>query len=489
MFSKKSLVKGIWFKSIGWKLTLWYASLFMLSILLISFFLYQRLEFQLHQEVDLFLADEMNEFRQFVIEHQDNLPLIERQMQRESAAIRKHYQMYYGILDAKGKTILQSSEFHLPVSKSRSVDSSILVDSDVKEYEINDEKDTYVVRIATRSIQSQNDFICYLQMGMNLARIEKTLSNYCKNILLISPMFFILSLAGGLFLARRNLKPISHIIQTVSRITVSNLKERLPMRGTGDELDGLAQTFNQMIERLDQAYQKLSQFSVDVAHELRTPVTSLIGEIEVALSRESLPKEYRTVLSSNLEELTRLMSLVNNLLFLSKNENPEQVKDRKTIELNEIAHDIAELFKPVAEETNVTLSTDILPIPIYISGDKWRIEQLISNLLDNAIRYNRPGGSVIVSLNQNERYAELIVRDTGVGISEEEQAKIFDRFYRADPSRSWNSGGFGLGLNIVKSAVEDYSGTISVDSQLGKGSTFTIKLPLQSHFRSSILKP
>lgn len=482
MSSKKNLLKGVWFKSIGWKLTIWYASLFLVSILVISFFLYQKLEFQLYQEVDLFLADEMNELEQFVIEHQDNLPLIERQMERESSAIRKHYQMYYGILDAKGKTILQSSEFHLSISEGRSVKSPILVDSDVKEYEISNEKDTYVVRITTRPIQSQNEFIRYLQVGMNLARIEKTLANYRRNILLTLPGFLILALAGGHFLARRNLKPISHMTQTTSRITASNLKERIPLRGTGDELDGLAQTFNRMIERLDQAYQELSQFSADAAHELRTPLTSLIGEIEIALSQKCSSEEYITVLSSNLEELTRLNRLVNNLLLLSQGERLEQTKETKLIELNEIVRDMAELFEPVAEENKVKLSTDIQPIPLCIRADKWRIEQLISNLLDNAIRYNHPEGSVAVSLRQNEHYAQLIVSDTGVGISAEEQAKIFGRFYRVDPARNRNSGGFGLGLNIVKSVAESYAGGVSVKSQLGKGSTFTVKLPLQRSF-------
>lgn len=485
MFSGKNLFKITRFKSIGWKLTLWYAFLFLISIIFISFYLYQRLEHQLYREADFFLYEEIREFNEFVANHADDLSSIEHQMLEESAAIRKHYQMYYSILNEQGEIILQTSEIQPFIRNMRTVASLYLPNSNVKEYKVVEGKDVYTIRLATQPLQGQNGSIYYVQTGVNLERIETTLSNYRKNILLILPIFFILSSVGGFFLVRRSLKPISQITRMASRITASNLGERLPIRGTNDELDKLAQTFNKMIERLDQAYRKLSQFSIDAAHELRTPITSLIGEIEITLSRQYSVEEYRNILTSNLEELTRLVVLVNNLLFLSKDERTEQAKD--TIELNGIARDITELFRPVAEENGLNLSSDILSVSLYVMGDKWRIEQLISNLLDNAIRYNHPGGSVTVLLRQNEDYAELIVEDTGVGISEDEQTKIFDRFYRVDPSRSRNTGGFGLGLNIVKSIVESYSGAISVTSQLGKGSTFTVKLPLQKTF--SVIRP
>ncbi|MGA1826195.1 MAG: heavy metal sensor histidine kinase, partial [bacterium] len=475
---KKLVFKTKWFKSISLKLALWYMSLFLALSLILSILLYQRLKYQLYEEVDFFLADEMNEFNQFVSEHQNNLTLIERQMQLDSVAIRKHYQMYYSILDKSGTVVLQSSEFQLSGLDSKIGNSSVLPNNDVKEYEVTDKENRYCVRIFTRQFQGKNEFISHLQVGMNLTRIEKTLSNFRRNILMTLPVFFFLSFIGGLLLARRNLRPISQMINTVSRITTTNLKEKVPLRGSEDEVDKLAQTFNNMIERVSQAYEKLSQFSSDVAHELRTPLTSLMGEIEAVLTDKKSYGEYHAVLMSNLEEISRLQSLVNNLLFLSKVDDVTHVKETEIVNLNNIILDIAELFEPVADEKQICFSKEITSTSLYIQGLKWQIEQMIYNLLDNAIRYNRLGGVVIISLKKSGDCAEIAVKDTGIGISNEKKEKVFDRFYRENSSRTQNIDGFGLGLSIAKSIVEAHSGRISVSSQLGEGSTFTVTLLL-----------
>ncbi len=330
----------------------------------------------------------------------------------------------------------------------------------------------------TKQFQNQNEFISQLQVGMNLTRIEKTLSNFRKNVLITLPVFFLLSFIGGLFLARRNLRPISQMINTVSRITAANLREKVPLRGAGDELDKLAYTFNNMIERVSIAYEKLFQFSSDAAHELRTPLTSLIGEIESVLSKEEFYEEYRAVLMSNLEEISRLSQLVNNLLFLSRVDGHLQVKDQQTIELNTVIRDVSEIFEPVADEKEIVFSKDIIAAPLYIKGEKWQIKQIVYNLLDNSIRYNRPGGRVVIILKKSERCAEISIKDTGIGISDENKEKVFDRFYREDSSRTRNIEGFGLGLSIVKSIVEAHGGKILVSSRLGEGSIFTVRLPL-----------
>lgn len=479
MYLKENLFKGMWFKSIGWKITVWYAMFFLISSMLVSFYLYRRLEFQLYQEVDFFLSDEMNEFQQFVIEHQDKMPLIERQIQKESVAIRKNYQMYYGVLDREGKVILQSSELKPFITNSCRVNSSLFAASEIEEYAMLDVKSRYFVRVITQPFQNESVLVGFLQTGMNLTRIKNTLLHYQRNILLTLPLFFIISFVGGFFLARRNLKPLAIMNRTVSSITASNLKERLPIKGVRDEIDRLAQTFNQMIERLEQSYQKISQFSTDVAHELRTPITTLIGEVESALLKKHSSEDYRLVLLSNLEELSRLKCLVNNLLFLAQTENLEHVGCMQSLELNTIVFDIAELFKPVAEENGISFKVDIWPQPLYIKGDKSRIEQAVSNLLDNAVQYNCKGGSIIVSLQKKNQYAELNIQDTGIGMAELEQNKIFNRFYRISSACSRNPRGIGLGLSIVKSVVLFHSGNLCVNSQLGKGSIFTVQFPLQ----------
>ena len=469
-------MKKKWFKSIGWTLTVWNASLIMIFAVSFSIYLYKKLESQLNTEVSIFLNNELAEFNQYVSENRENLELVKRQINEESSAMRKYYQMYYALLDSDGQVILQSTDFQPNLSQMRSSHKSALLETEVQDFGLQAGGDAHHIRILTKPLSKKGKTIYYTQVGLNLSRTEKTLVKYRHNILYALPAILALSLAGGYMLARWNLRPISHMAETAGRITVSNLSERLHLRGTGDELDELAGVFNNMVERIDQAYQKLSQFSADAAHELRTPLTSLIGEVEIALSQERTEEEYKNILASNLDELTRLMRLVNNLLLLSQSDKEEKVKTEQ-IEINSIVRDITEIFDPVAEEKQITLKINMPLDPIYIAGDRWRMEQLISNLLDNAIRYNKCGGAVEVSLSQDDRWARLVVRDTGLGIPPSEQEKIFDRFYRLDSSRSRESGGFGLGLNIVKSIVQAHNGTISLESQEGVGSAFIVQLP------------
>ncbi|MFA5260237.1 MAG: heavy metal sensor histidine kinase [Candidatus Omnitrophota bacterium] len=464
--------------SFGLKITLWYVLLFLISSIVISLCLYHQLKFQLYEEVDLFLADEMNEFKQFVSEHHQSLSLIESQMQKESLAMRKDYQMYYGVLDSRRNAVVQSSELPLQNPEVQDVKSSVFPKLDVKEHKIYGKKNNYVVRLLTQKVHSQNEFIRYLQVGMNMTRIEKTLINFRKNIMITVPIFFVLSLAGGFILAHRNLKPVSQMIKTASRISGSNLEERLPVRGTGDELDKLAQTFNNMINRIQEAYQKLSQFSSDVAHELRTPITSLMGDIEAVLSHASSLEKYRSVLTGNLEELARLKQMVNSLLFLSREANSKDTESNTILELNSLVRDIVELFEPVAKEAENNYRYEIPAEPIYIKGEKSRIEQIVSNLIDNAIRYSYQGGDIFVKLAKNGPHAEIIVEDKGIGIPDADKPRIFDRFYRSDPSRSRNTGGFGLGLSIVKSIVDSYNGHITFISAINQGTKFSVILPV-----------
>lgn len=472
--------------SFGLRITLWYVMLFLISSIVISLCLYHQLKLQLYRQVDFFLTDEMNDFKQFVLEHQQDLSLIENQMQKESVAIRKDYQMYYSALDARGNTVVQSSELSLQMPDARSVKSTVFPKADFKEYKVYGEKNNYSVRILTQAFQSQNEFIRYIRVGMNLTRVEKTLIDFRRNIMITVPIFFILSLGGGFIFAHRSLKPVSQMIKTASHISASNLEERLPIRGTGDELDRLAQTFNNMIDRIKEAYQKLSQFSSDVAHELRTPITSLMGEIESVLSHKSPPQNYRHVLTSNLEELGRLKQLINSLLFLSQASGSNDSMSAAGIELNSLVRDIVELFEPVAKDAGNNYTYEISPQPVYFKGDKCRIEQVVSNLIDNAIRYSYPGkGEIFVRLRKSGTNAEIIVEDKGIGIPDEDKTRIFDRFYRSDPSRSRYTGGLGLGLSIVKSIVDSYKGNITFKSAVNQGTTFTVSLPAyEAHFKN-----
>lgn len=463
------------FRSIRWKLALLYSILFIISISLISIFLYYKIKNELYKEVDYFLADEIEEFSTFVIEHHHNAVEIQEQIQNEASALRKHYRMYYALLDENKEVIFQSSFFeHLPEQQTHII-SPAVPSLNLVEIQIDDNDTPYKVRIATKRVTINNHVQYYVQVGMNLVRIHKTINGYKKNIFLVTPILLFLALFGGIFLASKYLKPITNISNTISRITSLDLKERIELRETGDELDQLSEKINEMFDRLEESYQRISSFSFDVAHELRTPLTILIGEVEVALTNKKSQKEYIALLESNFEELKRLIQLVNNLLFIAQSENVKNLSLEK-VNLSLILKDMIELYQPVIEEKFLFLNTKIKE-NVIINGNTSSLEQLITNLVQNAIQYNKKNGSINIELSQSDRHAVLKVSDTGIGIEKDQYHKVFDRFYRTDLSRNRHKGGTGLGLSIVKAIVNSYGGSVSVSSIVNKGSIFTVRIP------------
>jgi heavy metal sensor kinase len=289
------------------------------------------------------------------------------------------------------------------------------------------------------------------------------------------PLVFLIAMSGGLFLARRSLAPLARITSSAKDISVSNLDKRLPLRNTGDELDELAQAFNDVFARLQTSYQKIVQFTADASHELRLPITTIRGEAEVVLERERSIDEYKRVLTSIIEEFDRLGKLINSLLILSRSDSGQGQSEFQRVNLAQLLTKVCEFFAVVAESKTVSLrlQTDV----VLVKGDKTDLECLFSNLIDNAIKYTPVGGWVEVSTEQRDGFALVLVKDSGIGISPKDQQRIFDRFYRVDKSRSRALGGVVLGLSICKSIVEAHGGKIELHSQLGMGSTFIVWLP------------
>lgn len=479
MFSVKQPLKKLGFKSVSWKLTFWYAAIFLISVLLIAFYLHHRLKTQLYEEVDFFLSDEMAEFTHHVSELWPVQKAIKEQIAQETSTLRKHYQMYYAVLDAEQNPIIQSTKF-TPAREEKEIGSSVFDDFQIIQYRIDETTDTYPIRVHTKSLKLAGDTELILQVGLNLKRTIKTLDDYKENFLFVMPFMLFAAIAGGYFMARRNLRPLRQLRDTANRISLTNLKERIPRRGTADELDQLTETFNRMIDRLDEAYKRISQFSTDAAHELRTPLTAVLGELEVVMTRTRNPEDYRTAIQSIFDELTRLSKLVNHLLFISQSEKEEIEQEMKYLNLAEIVEDIAETFRPLAEESKLHMNLKLPDQPIWIRGVKWRIEQMISNLLENAIYYNRPEGEIRIKIDGLNALAVLEVCDSGIGIDEDIQNKIFDRFYRAASSQRHAHKGTGLGLSVVRSVVQSHDGTINVESTVNQGTCFRIEFPLQS---------
>jgi heavy metal sensor kinase len=291
----------------------------------------------------------------------------------------------------------------------------------------------------------------------------------------VLPFGVLLAGAGGWLLARRALRPVDHMSRTAQRISGERLSERLQVVGNGDELDRLAQTINDMLGRLDDAFLQMRQFSADASHELQTPLTILKGEMEVALRTPRSPEEYRRVLKSGLEEIDRISHLVDGLLLLSRADAGVLKLDLRPVDLKALLHDVREQMRVVADEHSVSLQTKS-PRPVTALGDREHLRRLLLNLVDNAIKYTPAGGSVTLSLQSDNNWASLVISDTGIGLSGDEMKHVFNRFHRVTETRSEDVRGVGLGLSIAQSIAVAHGGRIHIDSAPGKGSTFTILL-------------
>jgi heavy metal sensor kinase len=281
-------------------------------------------------------------------------------------------------------------------------------------------------------------------------------------------------LGGGWILTSRALQPVHEISKTATQISGGDLSQRINVADTDSELGQLANLLNSTFSRLEAAFAQQKQFTADAAHELRTPLAVIISETQTALQRPRSPEEYRETVEACLETAQRMRALTHSLLELARFDAGQESIAREPFDLAEVAKKCATDAEKIARERNVRIVIELDPAPA--SGDAARIAQVISNLLTNAIHYNKPGGEVHVTTRAENGAALLAVKDTGQGIAAEALPHIFERFYRVDPSRTHGAGHSGLGLAISKAIVEAHNGTISVESAVGEGATFTVRI-------------
>jgi heavy metal sensor kinase len=309
-----------------------------------------------------------------------------------------------------------------------------------------------------------------------LEYVQASMQNLLLILLISVPTLIFVAGLAGYFLAGKALKPIRDIATTTRHITANNLDERITVEVAKDDIGQLSQTINDMLDRLSQAFLKVTQFSADASHELRTPLTILRGEVEIGLRGDRSAAEYRDILVSNLEEIERMSKIVSDLLLLSRSDMGQEVLSRESVDLQEVVQELINQLAMLAEQKKITLTGDIQPVPL-VSGDKLRLRQMAANLIANAIRYTSESGRVNVRLEAVAEGVKLVIEDTGIGIPEADLPRIFDRFYRVDKARSREEGGSGLGLSIVKWIVDAHHGDITVESVVDEGTTFTVVLP------------
>jgi len=296
------------------------------------------------------------------------------------------------------------------------------------------------------------------------------------------PLALLVSGAGGYWLAARALRPVDQVTRLAREIGAKNLSLRLPAPATDDELGRLVATFNQMIDRLQFSFESMQRFTADASHELKTPLAALRVAIDVALSRERTGEEYRRSLAALSEAVERLTGVVDDLLLLARADAGSLPLEREPLRLDELVADVAAALEPLAEARGVRLAAET-PAAVTVAGDERWLRQMLYNLIDNAIKYSGDRGAVRVGLESQDGTARVSVADTGPGIPEEEQGRLFERFYRADQSRARGTvggiGGAGLGLSIALWVARSHGGDIEVESRPGAGSTFWVVLPLQ----------
>ena len=279
--------------------------------------------------------------------------------------------------------------------------------------------------------------------------------------------------ALGWLAARQGLAPLRAVTGVAANVSAERLGERLPLNDIPAELRELAHVFNAMLDRLEDSFRRLSQFSTDIAHELRTPVNNLMMQAQVALSRARTPEEYRDLLGSSVEEYERLARMISDMLFLAKADNGLVVPRREVVDLAVEAGRLADFFEPLAAERNVHIAVEGAA---RTQGDRLMLDRAVSNLLSNAVRHAAPGSSVTVRLSSDAKGAIVTVENEGSEIAPEHLSRVFDRFYRADPSRHDSAESSGLGLAITQSIVHAHGGRIEAVSEGGR-TRFTLLLP------------
>jgi len=329
---------------------------------------------------------------------------------------------------------------------------------------------------------SSNQQLGFAVVAEPLSVIDVALHRLRRDFFAGVPLILLIASGGGYFLARKSLSPIASMNRQTQRITAENLSSRLDVTNPRDELGRLATTINDLLARLEASFKEQQRFIADASHELRTPLAVLRGETEVALDKTRAIGEYQNSLILIKDEAERLSRIVEDLFLLARQPiDAPLTLVKEPLSLNKLLNDCVRAAQVLAFSKGLRLSVvSNGSEPLVFKGDDELLKRMLLNLLDNAVKYTPEGGEISVELAAQNGNATIMVKDTGIGIPKEDQAHVFDRFYRVDKARSRALGGAGLGLSIVRWIVEAHGGKIQIESAPGQGSAFTVHLPLKN---------
>ncbi len=451
-------------KTIGVRITLWYLAIFSLSFLALFSILYLYISSSLimedHQRINSKLKELVSIYKKNGIEGVREELDIERGTGR-----RMRY--YVKITNRQGRTVFIYQPQEMKGLRIRSIReansdrlSSLLQKIDIRTY----------IEVASTTLPDGNHLI----VGRSNRERERLLERFRETFGGVVVVVIILGFGGGSIIAFRALMPLRNIINTVKRIEGGRFDARVSVPRTGDELEELSLLFNRMLQRTETLIEGMRSALDNVAHDLRTPITRLRNTAEAAITGNDI-KQCHEALSDCLEESAEIQRMLNTLMDISEAETGVMRLDFRRIDLSLLVEDVVELYGYVAEEKAVTIEVD-LEKGLHINADEGRLKQVVANILDNAIKYTPPGGRVTVRTGLMDGYAFVSIKDTGIGIPEEELPRIWDRLYRG--RNALTQKGLGLGLSLVRAVVRAHGGHVDVESGLEEGSTFRVSLPV-----------
>jgi heavy metal sensor kinase len=454
--------------SIRFRLTVWYFVVLIATLAVFGVLALYAMQKGIENTVDESLRDEAQGIEQLI------LGVSPEQSQGLEEELREHSELraegdFSQISDSSGHWIYRSQlmahyDVPLPSTGSHSV--------------YNLDAEGLPLRILVRHITMEGGAY-RIQVAAPMDDFYDALSHFKWLLLLLSPILLVLASAGGYWMSRRALAPVDAITREAHEINARNLSKRLIVTKTGDELQRLSETLNAMLERLEAAFNRITQFTADASHELRTPLALMRTITEVSLRASDSVLKYREAQAQILEELEKTSVLVEKLMLLARGDAGAEVLERRHLNLTDTLREACNEGRILAKAKELNFQENVtVNGPLVLEGDSHALHRLFLVLIDNAVKYTPPGGSVTISLTKSEGSALAEFRDTGNGISAEDLPHIFERFYRADKARSREFGGVGLGLSIAQWVVEAHGGSIGVQSAPGSGSIFQVRLPL-----------
>ena len=468
------LASRFW-RTLAFRLTAWYVLAALALVVLATASLYFVLVTELQKSTDLFLADKLNVLRTMLRERPDDWDALREEIELESAA-RRYQQFYIRLLDERNVPLVMTPGMAEQLDLAQFTAQTQGHPERAQSMKGRNGRPFFVMSAAAAVGGSARTDT--MQIAIDVSQQEALLARYRQRFWIILLGTLAIFPLVGYQIARRGIRPVRDVATIARHISSTNLHERIQPEGYPSELASLADTFNQMLDGLEESFDRISRFSADIAHDLRTPVNNIRGEAEVALARARTVDEYREVLGSCLEEAVRLSDLISDLLFLARAESPLAHLHRESINVGELLSGIREYYEASAADRGVSLSTAMPHGPVIAQLDRTLLQRAVGNLVSNALAHTPPGKSVVLGASVELAAVRIEVSDAGAGIPAEALPRVFDRFFRVDESRSQASGGTGLGLAIVQSIMLLHGGHVEIASQVGQGTQVTLRLPV-----------